>query len=84
MKANKKTSSSKKTKNIKGTVVKIAGQNVVVEVIRQKTHRLYGKQYMVSKKFHVKTTNNNLQIGDVVSIKQTRPKSAIIRWQIIT
>jgi small subunit ribosomal protein S17 len=64
-------------KTIVGTVSSSkADKTIVVTVSTRKTHPLYRKQYTVSKKFMAHDEKNEAQVGDKVSIVETRPISA--------
>jgi small subunit ribosomal protein S17 len=64
-------------KTIIGTVSSSkVDKTIVVTVRTRKTHPLYRKQYTVSKKFMAHDENNEAQIGDKVSIVETRPISS--------
>jgi small subunit ribosomal protein S17 len=51
-------------------------KTIVVTVQTRKTHPLYRKQYMVSKKFMAHDAKNEAEPGDKVAIVETRPLSA--------
>ena len=51
-------------------------KTIVVTVQTRKTHPLYRKQYTVSSKFMAHDEKNEAQVGDKVSIVETRPLSA--------
>lgn len=51
-------------------------KTIVVTVRTRKTHPLYRKQYTVSKKFMAHDEKNEAELGDKVSIIETRPLSA--------
>lgn len=57
-------------------------KTAVVSVTRTRKHRLYHKQYKVSKKFFVHDPDNALGIGDTVQITETRPLSKYKCWTI--
>lgn len=64
-------------KTIIGTVSSSkVDKTIVVTVRTRKTHPLYRKQYTVSKKFMAHDEKNEAQVGDKVSIIETRPISA--------
>jgi small subunit ribosomal protein S17 len=64
-------------KTIVGTVSSSkVDKTIVVTVRTRKTHPLYRKQYTVSKKFMAHDEKNEAQVGDKVSIVETRPISA--------
>lgn len=63
-------------KTIIGTVSSSkVDKTIVVTVRERKTHPLYRKQYTVSKKFMAHDENNEAEVGDKVSIVETRPIS---------
>lgn len=63
-------------KTIIGTVTSSkVDKTIVVTVRERKNHPLYRKQYTVSKKFMAHDENNEAQLGDKVSIVETRPIS---------
>ncbi len=51
-------------------------KTIVVTVQYKKTHPLYRKQYTVSSKFMAHDEKNEAEVGDKVSIVETRPLSA--------
>ena len=53
-----------------------ADKTIVVTVQTHKTHPLYRKQFVVSKKFMAHDEQNEAQTGDKVEIVETRPMSA--------
>ena len=64
-------------KRLVGTVSSAkVDKTIVVTVRTRKTHPIYRKQYTVSKKFMAHDEANDAQVGDRVSILETRPLSA--------
>ncbi len=64
-------------KTLVGTVSSNKGnKTIVVTVATRKTHPIYKKQYTFSTKFMAHDENNEAQVGDKVSIVETRPISA--------
>jgi len=64
-------------KQIIGTVSSAKGdKTIVVSVHTHKTHPLYRKRYLVTKKFMAHDEKNEAQVGDKVAITETRPLSA--------
>jgi small subunit ribosomal protein S17 len=64
-------------KQIIGVVSSSKGdKTIIVTVQTRKTHPLYRKQYMVSRKFMAHDEKNEAQTGDKVAITETRPLSA--------
>ncbi|MBI5906793.1 30S ribosomal protein S17 [Candidatus Saccharibacteria bacterium] len=59
-------------------------KTIVITVATRKTHPLYKKQYTVSTKFMAHDPKNEAQVGDKVSIRETRPISARKRFQLET
>ena len=57
-------------------------KTVVVRVDRVKTHKKYGKQYTVSKKYKAHDAKGEYHTGDKVVIVATRPMSAGKRWKV--
>lgn len=64
-------------KQIVGVVSSNKGdKTIVVTVQTRKTHPLYRKQYTVHSKFMAHDAKNEAQVGDKVSIVETKPLSA--------
>ncbi len=59
-----------------------ADKTIIVTVQTRKTHPIYRKQYSVSTKFMAHDENNEAQVGDKVSIVETRPLSARKRFTL--
>ena len=57
-------------------------KTIVVTVQTRKTHPLYRKQYTVTTKFMAHDEKNEAQVGDKVSIVETRPLSARKRYTL--
>ena len=63
-------------RHMTGTVVSdIQDKTIVIKTEVRKTHPIYRKQYSVSKKYQVHDEKNEAQVGDVVSVVETRPIS---------
>ena len=63
-------------KKLIGTVVSdTQDKTIVIKTERRVTHPVYRKQYTVSKRYQAHDEKNEAQIGDVVSIIETRPIS---------
>jgi small subunit ribosomal protein S17 len=66
----------KKTRILKGTVVSTAmDKTAVVLVESKKRHPKYEKIIKRTKKYLVHDEKNELSVGDVVSMRETRPLS---------
>ena len=57
-------------------------QTATVLVERRIKHPIYGKYMRRSKKYHVHDENNELNIGDMVQIKECRPMSKTKSWTL--
>jgi len=59
-------------------------KTIVVETIRKKSHRLYGRVRVVAqgKKFYAHDEKNEAHVGDVVRLEETRPLSKLKRWRL--
>ncbi|MFQ5763976.1 MAG: 30S ribosomal protein S17 [Rhodospirillales bacterium] len=61
-----------------------ADRTVTVKVERRVMHPLYKKFIRLSKKYACHDENNACKVGDVVSIRECRPRSKTKRWEILT
>ena len=52
-----------------------ANKTITVTVTSRETHPLYGKQYSVNRKYIAHDEDNQANIGDKVTIVETRPIS---------
>ncbi len=67
-----------------GVVVKKSGdKTVVVEVMRQVKHKMYGKTVVKRKKFMTHNEDNKAKVGDKVAIEETAPVSHRKRWKVL-
>ena len=57
-------------------------KTVVVKVDRKFRHPQYDKVIVRSKKYYAHDESGLLQMGDVVSIMETRPLSKLKRWRV--
>jgi len=57
-------------------------KTVTVLVERKVKHPLYGKVIRLSKKYHAHDENNELQVGDLVEIQESRPLSKTKTWNV--
>ena len=74
--------SKRKTKT--GTVVSNKmDKTVIVKVERTMQHPRYGKVIKRARKFYAHSDNDQLQIGDTVTITETRPLSKLKRWRVV-
>ena len=57
-------------------------KTVVVQVERRQRHRLYGKVITMRKKYKAHDAENACQVGDLVSMIESRPLSKEKRWVV--
>ncbi|MFH0838228.1 MAG: 30S ribosomal protein S17 [Patescibacteria group bacterium] len=58
-------------------------KTLVVKVDSYKNHPKYAKKYRVSKKFYVHVEDAaQFNIGDTVTIMETKPVSKLKRWKV--
>ena len=57
-------------------------QTVVVKVERRFKHRTYSKFVNESKKYHAHDANNSANVGDVVTIIESKPYSKLKKWEL--
>ena len=57
-------------------------KTIVVEAVRKKSHRLYGRVVSQGKKFYAHDEKNEARVGDVVRLEETRPLSKLKRWRL--
>ena len=55
---------------------------IVVQVAEHKAHKKYKKTMTFTKNFKVRDIENQCNIGDVVTIVESRPLSGSIRWTL--
>lgn len=73
---------SRKTQ--KGVVVSNKmNKTVVVKIERRIRHPRYGKVITLAKKVYAHNDVKPLQIGDVVTLVETRPMSKLKRWRVV-
>lgn len=71
-------------KKLSGVVVgEKMDKTAMVLVSRLKKHRTYGKYYREQKKYMAHDPYNRCQLGDKVSIIESRPISKNKRWRVI-
>ena len=71
-------------KELNGVVVKTAMKDTVTVLVeRYVQHPKYKKYYTKSKKFLVHNPGNTAQVGDKVTIRETRPISKMKRFIIV-
>ncbi len=78
--------SNENRKTITAVVISDKNKNfrVVEQKIRVLGHKLYRKLVNKTRKFHVYDEENKSKVGDVVTIQESRPYSATVRWKIVS
>ncbi len=72
-------------KRLEGTVVSDKmDKTVVVAVETLQRHPIYGKVVRRAKKYHAHDESNTCQVGDRVSIIESRPISRTKRWAVVS
>tara|TARA_Y100001958_G_C20958392_1_gene358174 strand:+ start:223 stop:468 length:246 start_codon:yes stop_codon:yes gene_type:complete len=61
-----------------------ANKTIVVNVTRRIKHKLYKKIIRRSKKYHAHDENNEFNIGDTVSIIESKPLSKLKKWKVVS
>jgi small subunit ribosomal protein S17 len=61
-----------------------AEQTIVVTVQRKFKHRVYSKFVNSSKKYHAHDAKNTANIGDKVTIIESRAHSKLKKWELVS
>lgn len=84
MKAEATTDQAKQQHFVVGKVISDKmNKTIIVQVEYKVKHELYGKYIKRFSKMYAHDEENTCRIGDVVSIKQTRPLSKTKRWTLV-
>ena len=59
-------------------------KTITVLVETHKMHAKYGKRVKYRKKYYAHDENNECKVGDVVTIMETRPLSALKRYRLVS
>ena len=60
-----------------------SNKTIIVNVTRRIKHKLYKKIIRLSKKYHAHDENNEFNIGDNVSIIESKPISKLKSWLVL-
>jgi small subunit ribosomal protein S17 len=72
------------SRTLTGTVVSNKGdKTIVISIQTRKTNRIYKKQYSVTTKYMAHDEKNEANVGDKVTIVETRPLSARKRFALL-
>ncbi len=75
---------SENIRTLQGRVVSNkADKTIVVAIERKVKHPLYGKFIKRTTKVHAHDENNECQLNDVVTIRETRPVSKLKTWALV-
>ena len=61
-----------------------ANKTITVDVVRRIKHKLYKKIIRQTKKYHAHDENNEFNVGDTVSIIESKPISKLKKWKVIS
>ena len=59
-------------------------KTITVNVTRRIRHKLYKKIIRQTKKYHAHDENNEFNVGDLVSIIESKPISKLKKWRAIS
>lgn len=77
------TEAKKVVRTLKGQVVSDKmDKSIVVQVERKEKHPVYGKYVLKSSKYKAHDEKNECNIGDTVTISETRPISKSKSWTL--
>ena len=60
-----------------------SNKTIIVDVTRRIKHKLYKKIIRKTKKYHAHDENNEFNVGDNVSIIESKPISKLKKWKAI-
>ena len=61
-----------------------SNKTITVDVIRRIKHKLYKKIIRQTKKYHAHDENNEFNVGDTVSIIESKPISKLKKWKVVS
>ena len=61
-----------------------SNKTITVDVTRRIKHKLYKKIIKQNKKYHAHDENNEFNVGDKVSIMESKPISKLKKWKVIS
>ncbi|AJQ97581.1 30S ribosomal protein S17 [Gynuella sunshinyii] len=77
--------SESNARTVSGQVVSNKGDKTITVLVERKVkHPIYGKFVKRSTKLHAHDENNECQIGDTVTIKESRPISKTKTWKLVS
>ena len=77
--------SSKSVRTMSGRVVSDKmDKTITVLIERRVKHRMYGKYMTRSSKVHAHDEANECRVGDLVTVRETRPMSRTKTWTLVS
>ena len=61
-----------------------SNKTITVDVTRRIKHKLYKKIIRQAKKYHAHDENNEFNVGDTVTIIESKPISKLKKWKVIS
>ena len=61
-----------------------SNKTITVDVTRRIKHKLYKKIIRQTKKYHAHDENNEFNVGDTVSIIESKPFSKLKKWRVLS
>ena len=61
-----------------------SNKTITVDVTRTIKHKLYKKIIRQTKKYHAHDENNEFNVGDTVTIIESKPISKLKKWKVIS
>ena len=61
-----------------------SNKTIIVDVTRRIKHKLYKKIIRRTKKYHAHDENNEFNVGDTVSIVESKPISKLKKWVVLS
>ena len=61
-----------------------SNKTIIVDVTRRIKHKLYKKIIRQTKKYHAHDEKNEFNVGDSVTIIESRPISKLKKWKVIS
>jgi small subunit ribosomal protein S17 len=76
------------SRNLRKTITGVVSSNandktITVSVRRQIKHPIYGKFVKRTKKYTAQDEKNECNVGDRVTVEETRPLSKTKRWRLV-
>ena len=78
------TATEKKARTVTGRVVSDKMEKTITVLVERRVrHPMYGKYITKSSKLHAHDEKNECQVGDVVTVYETRPLSKTKTWALL-